>query len=32
MTLKFQLDSLEGVEESVAALYVEKEGLSLIHI
>ncbi|WP_447857311.1 hypothetical protein ACFZNT_20515 [Pseudomonas aeruginosa] len=26
MTLKFQLDSLEGVDESVAALYVEKDG------
>lgn len=26
MTLKFQLDSLEGVEEPVAALSVEKEG------
>lgn len=32
MTLKFQLDSLEGVEESVAALYVEKDGKFVLGI
>ncbi|UPK86794.1 hypothetical protein E5221_18185 [Pseudomonas sp. A2] len=32
MTLKFQLDSLEGVEESVAALYVEKDGKFVLDI
>ncbi|AWQ81531.1 hypothetical protein [Pseudomonas aeruginosa] len=32
MTLKFQLDSLEGVDESVAALYVEKDGKFVLGI
>lgn len=32
MTLKFQLDSLEGVDESVAALYVEKGGKFVLGI
>ncbi|GLO14884.1 hypothetical protein PPUJ20028_34670 [Pseudomonas putida] len=32
MTLKFQLESLEGVEESVAALYVEKDGKFVLGI
>lgn len=32
MTLKFQLDSLEGVDESVQALYVEKDGKFVLGI
>ncbi|WP_288075684.1 hypothetical protein [Pseudomonas sp.] len=32
MTLKFQLDSLEGVEESIQALYVEKDGKFVLGI
>lgn len=32
MTLKFQLDSLDGVDESVAALYVEKNGKFVLGI
>lgn len=32
MTLKFQLDSLEGVDESVADLYVEKDGKFVLGI
>ncbi|MBO9552218.1 hypothetical protein [Pseudomonas sp.] len=32
MTLKFQLDSLDGVDESVAALYVEKDGKFVLGI
>ena len=32
MTLKFQLDSLEGVEESIQGLYVEKDGKFVLGI
>lgn len=32
MTLKFQLDSLEGVDESIQALYVEKDGKFVLGI
>jgi hypothetical protein len=32
MTLKFQLDSLEGVDESIQALYVEKDGKFILGI
>lgn len=32
MTLKFQVDSLEGVDESVKALYVEKDGKFVLGI
>lgn len=32
MTLKFQLDNLEGVDESIQALYVEKEGKFVLGI
>lgn len=32
MTLKYQIDSLEGVDESVAALYVEKDGKFVLGI
>jgi len=32
MTLKFQLDSLEGVDESIQSLYVEKDGKFVLGI
>ncbi|MDF2642760.1 hypothetical protein [Pseudomonas sp. S3_B08] len=32
MTLKFQLDSLEGVDESVQSMYVEKDGKFVLSI
>ncbi|POA50298.1 hypothetical protein C1893_01740 [Pseudomonas sp. MPR-ANC1] len=32
MTLKFQLDSLEGIDESIHALYVEKDGKFVLGI
>ena len=32
MTLKFQLDSLEGVDESVQSMYVEKDGKFVLNI
>lgn len=32
MTLKFQLDSLEGVDESIQALYVERDGKFVLGI
>ena len=32
MTLKFQLDSLDGVDESIQALYVEKDGKFVLGI
>lgn len=32
MTLKFQLDSLEGVDETIQALYVEKDGKFVLGI
>lgn len=32
MTLKFQLDSLEGVDESIQSMYVEKDGKYVLSI
>ena len=32
MTLKFQLDTLEGVDESVQSMYVEKDGKFVLNI
>ncbi|WP_434695344.1 hypothetical protein J3P89_19280 [Pseudomonas sp. Z1-14] len=32
MTLKFQLDSLEGVDESIQSMYVEKDGKFVLSI
>lgn len=32
MTLKFQLDSLEGVDEAIQSLYVEKDGKFVLGI
>ncbi|BBP71128.1 hypothetical protein PHLH6_31320 [Pseudomonas sp. Seg1] len=32
MTLKFQLDSLDGVDESVQSMYVEKDGKFVLNI
>lgn len=32
MTLKFQLDSLEGIDESIQALYIEKDGKFVLGI
>ncbi|MCZ7176060.1 hypothetical protein NK362_24315, partial [Salmonella enterica] len=32
MTLKFQLDSLEGVDEATQAMYVEKGGKYVLNI
>ena len=32
MTLKFQLDTLEGVDESVQSMYIEKDGKFVLNI
>ena len=32
MTLKFQLDTLEGVDETTQAMYIEKEGKYFLNV